>query len=65
MASTGIRAPLPAVLFTNKVVEAIVERDPPKRRLAMAFVLGVIVFVVIIGVLDARLPWPDPRSKEE
>lgn len=28
----------------------------------MAFFVGLVVFVVIIGVLDTRLPWPDPRS---
>jgi hypothetical protein len=30
----------------------------------MSFVLGVIVFVVVIGWLDTRLPWPDRRSRE-
>jgi hypothetical protein len=29
----------------------------------MSFVLGVILFVVVIGWLDAQLPWPVPRSK--
>ena len=29
----------------------------------MAFILGVIFFVVVVGVLDARLPWPKPRSR--
>jgi hypothetical protein len=29
----------------------------------VAFVLGVLLFVVVIGVLDARLPWPEPRSR--
>jgi hypothetical protein len=24
----------------------------------MSFILGVILFVVVIGILDARLPWP-------
>jgi hypothetical protein len=24
----------------------------------MSFILGLILFVVVIGVLDARLPWP-------
>ena len=24
----------------------------------MQFIVGVIVFVVVIGVLDTRLPWP-------
>lgn len=27
----------------------------------MQFILGTLFFVVVIGVLDARLPWP--RSK--
>ncbi len=29
----------------------------------MAFILGVIFFVVVVGALDARLPWPAPRSR--
>lgn len=29
----------------------------------MAFILGVIFFVVVVGVLDARLPWPKSRSR--
>lgn len=29
----------------------------------MAFILGVIFFVVVVGLLDARLPWPAPRSR--
>ena len=29
----------------------------------MAFVLGVLLFVVVIGILDRRLiPWPKPPS---
>jgi hypothetical protein len=28
----------------------------------MQFVVGVILFVVVIGVLDARLPWPRPKG---
>jgi hypothetical protein len=31
----------------------------------MQFILGVILFVVVIGVIDARLPWPDPRSESK
>lgn len=30
----------------------------------MGFVVGVILFVIVIGILDNRLPWPDPGSKE-
>jgi hypothetical protein len=29
----------------------------------MGFVVGVLLFVVILGLLDSRLPWPDPRAK--
>lgn len=28
----------------------------------MQFIIGVIFFVVVIGVLDARLPWPRPKK---
>jgi len=32
----------------------------------MAFILGVVFFVVVVGLIDARLPWPrsgrDPRA---
>jgi hypothetical protein len=26
----------------------------------MAFIIGVVFFVVVVGLLDARLPWPRP-----
>lgn len=31
----------------------------------MSFVLGLLLFVVVIGRMDAKLPWPasSPRSK--
>jgi hypothetical protein len=29
----------------------------------MSFILGTIVFAALIGVLDARLPWPAPRDR--
>jgi hypothetical protein len=29
----------------------------------MSFILGVILFVVVIGILDARLPWPTPSTR--
>jgi hypothetical protein len=30
----------------------------------MAFVLGVLLFVVVAGILDSRLlPWPKPESR--
>jgi hypothetical protein len=31
----------------------------------MSFMIGVILFVVVVGLLDARLPWPSPRSKRQ
>jgi hypothetical protein len=27
----------------------------------MGFFFGVVVFVIVIGWLDTRLPWPRPR----
>jgi Glutathione S-transferase, C-terminal domain len=31
----------------------------------MAFILGVVFFVIVVGLIDARLPWPrhDRRSR--
>jgi hypothetical protein len=29
----------------------------------MQFVLAVLLFVVVIGLLDARVPWPKPRNR--
>jgi hypothetical protein len=31
----------------------------------MSFMIGLILFVVVLGALDARLPWPKPRSVGE
>jgi hypothetical protein len=28
----------------------------------MSFFLGLILFVVVAGVIDAKLPWPRPRA---
>lgn len=30
----------------------------------MAFILGVILFVLVVGWIDAGLPWPDPRNRD-
>jgi hypothetical protein len=30
----------------------------------MAFFVGMILFVVVIGALDARFPWPRPGRGE-
>ena len=29
-------------------------------ELTVAFILGTLLFVVVAGVVDAGLPWPDP-----
>ena len=29
----------------------------------MSFILGLILFVVVIGIWDARLPWPRPDGE--
>jgi len=29
----------------------------------MAFILGVLFFVIVLGVLDAKLPWPRPNRR--
>jgi hypothetical protein len=31
----------------------------------MQFILGVVLFVVIVGMLDARLPWPSAREPKQ
>jgi hypothetical protein len=31
----------------------------------MSFMIGVILFVVVVGLLDARLPWPSAHPKPE
>jgi hypothetical protein len=34
-------------------------QSPGKK---MAFILAVLLFVVVVGIIDAGLPWPDPKS---
>ena len=29
----------------------------------MSFILGLLLFTVVIGILDARLPWPIARGR--
>jgi hypothetical protein len=33
-----------------------------KERL-MQFILGVIFFVIVVGLVDAGLPWPAPKGR--
>ena len=28
----------------------------------MQFILGVVWFVIVVGLIDARLGWPSPKS---
>lgn len=30
----------------------------------MSFFVGLLLFVVVVGILDAKLPWPRPRGTE-
>ncbi len=30
----------------------------------MSFILGLVLFTVVIGILDARLPWPISRRSD-
>lgn len=30
----------------------------------MQFILGVLLFVVVVGLVDARVPWPKPQKRE-
>jgi len=30
----------------------------------MSFIVGLILFVVVVGAVDARIAWPDSRSTE-
>lgn len=30
----------------------------------MQFILGVVLFVVVVGLADRRIPWPKPRKTE-
>jgi hypothetical protein len=30
----------------------------------MSFFVGLLLFVVVVGILDAKLPWPRPGKKE-
>jgi len=31
----------------------------------MSFFLGIILFVVVVGRIDIRLPWPSTRAKRD
>jgi hypothetical protein len=29
----------------------------------MSFIVGIVLFVIVVGRIDARLPWPSARAK--
>jgi hypothetical protein len=31
----------------------------------VSFVVGTVLFVVVLGLLDRRLPWPPPRATQD
>lgn len=31
----------------------------------MSFILGIILFVVVLGILDSKLPWPRTDTRGE
>jgi len=31
----------------------------------MSFFVGLLLFVVVVGILDAKLPWPPARDTEK
>jgi hypothetical protein len=35
-----------------------------KRRIEMSFIAGVVLFVVVVGLVDRRLPWPPAKHQE-
>jgi hypothetical protein len=35
-----------------------------KGKEIVQFIYGVLAFVVVIGWIDAKLPWPNPRRKD-
>jgi hypothetical protein len=30
----------------------------------MSFIVGTVLFVVVLGIIDSRLPWPRPGNRE-
>lgn len=34
-----------------------------QRRVKMSFIAGVVLFVVVVGLVDRRLPWPSGKDK--
>jgi hypothetical protein len=64
----GSSDPAPAVTVREPCVRHIEEvrgtRYLPHSRKprTMSFILGILLFVGVAGLLDAKLPWPKPRA---
>jgi hypothetical protein len=52
------------VCITSIMAYGLKDPDSHKGGVLMQFILGVIFFVAVVGVLDARLPWPRSRPKK-
>ena len=46
-------------------IERRMNAMPLEKENSMSFVVGCILFIVVVGRLDARLPWPSPRAKSK
>lgn len=55
----------PAPLCGNSVLNANFSASwSVKGILIVQFIFGVLAFVIVIGWIDAKLPWPNPRTKD-
>jgi hypothetical protein len=41
-----------------------IEPHECSKRKRMAFIVAVLLFVVVVGIVDAGLSWPDPKSRQ-
>lgn len=54
-----------AVLVAQAARSATRYLPPPGAQKRMSFFLGLILFVVVAGIIDAKLPWPRPAQRPE
>jgi hypothetical protein len=59
-------APTPVVssltLKTNRIGLQS-QRAPASTEVKMQFLLAVFLFVVVVGLIDLRVPWPKPQKR--
>jgi hypothetical protein len=66
--TTGSIAAPPEIPRVFLIVEPNVTytlQQKSRRERAMSFFVGLLLFVVVVGILDAKLPWPRPRESEK